>query len=180
MVEPDPQLVAAARAGSLDAFAQLVRRFQGDVWRLCFHLVHDATLADDVTQDAFVRAYRFLGRYRGDSKFSTWLYTIARNCALDELRRAGRRKRLADELDAQPRRSQSEHSTRLEVREALASLPPELREPVVLIDMFGASYAEVAAITAVPLGTVKSRVHRGRELLSHALHPAATEDAGEA
>jgi RNA polymerase sigma-70 factor (ECF subfamily) len=180
VVEPDPQLVAAARAGSLDAFAELVHRFQGDVWRLSFHLLHDPTLADDVAQDAFVRAYRFLGRYRGDAKFSTWLFTITRNCALDELRRAARRRRLAGQLEAEPRAPQPEQHMRLEVHEALAGLPPELREPVVLIDMFGVSYAEVARMLGVPLGTVKSRVHRARELLSAALDPARGREADEA
>jgi RNA polymerase sigma-70 factor, ECF subfamily len=99
VVEPDPQLVAAARAGDLDAFSQLVRRYQGHVWRLSFHLVRNDAVADDVTQDAFVRAYRFLSRYRGESRFSTWLFSITRNCAIDELRRAGRRKRLSDRLE---------------------------------------------------------------------------------
>jgi RNA polymerase sigma-70 factor, ECF subfamily len=181
LVEPDPAVVAAARAGDLDAFAELVRRYQGDMWRLALHLVRDASVADDVTQDAFVRAYRFLPRYRGDSKFSTWLFTITRNCALDELRRAGRRRRLAHDLDAlRPTRSTEQATGRLEVRDALAALPLELREPVVLIDMFGASYGEVAALVGVPVGTVKSRVHRARMLLAQALEPDATRSADDA
>ena len=174
MDEPQPQVVAAARAGDLDAFGQLVRRYQGDVWRLSYRLVHNRTAADDVTQDAFVRAYRFLPRYRGDSKFSTWLFSITRNCAVDELRRSERRRRLAGELESHAATS-SDHGTRLEVAEALASLPRGLREPVVLIDMFGVSYAEVAEMLEVPLGTVKSRVHRARELLAIALRADGTK-----
>lgn len=180
MAEPDPQLVAAARAGDLDGFAALVRRYQADVWRLGFHLVGDAALADDVAQDAFVRAFRFLPRYRGESRFSTWLFTITRNCALDELRRAGRQRRLHDDLDALAAPSRSDHGVRLEVREALGELPRELREPVVLIDMFGVSYGEVAAMLEVPLGTIKSRVHRARALLSRALGGPSRESADEA
>jgi RNA polymerase sigma-70 factor, ECF subfamily len=176
--EPDPQLVASARTGDLEAFSQLVRRYQGHVWRLSYRLVHDETVADDVTQDAFVRAYRFLPRYRGDSKFSTWLFSITRNCALDELRRVERRRRLAAELRTQEHRP-GDHGARLEVAEALAALPRELREPVVLIDMFGTSYAEVAAMLGVPLGTIKSRVHRARELLAVALVAPGARETGE-
>ncbi|MFN2488559.1 MAG: RNA polymerase sigma factor [Actinomycetota bacterium] len=178
VVEPDPQLVRIARARDLAAFGELVRRYQGDVWRLCFHLVRNETVADDVTQDAFVRAFRFLPRYRGDSKFSTWLFAIARNCAIDELRRTDRRRRLSDELQAE-RHAPGDESVRIEIREALAGLPPELREPVVLIDMFGVSYAEVATILGVPLGTVKSRVHRARALLAGALLPHDRERVGD-
>jgi RNA polymerase sigma-70 factor (ECF subfamily) len=167
--EPDPQLIAAARRGDLHAFEQLVRRFQGDVWRLSFHLVRDETLADDITQNAFVRVFRFLPRYRGDSKFTTWLFSIARNCALDEIRRSQRLKRTAEALRAEPETPQREVGLALEVREALANLPLELREPVVLIDMFGTPYAEVATILKTPVGTIKSRVHRARALLAEAM-----------
>ena len=139
MEEPDPQVVAAARRGDVAAFEILVRRYQGDVWRLAVHLLHDDSLADDVTQEAFVRAFRFLPRYRGEAKFSTWLFTIARNYANDEMRRRGRRKNLQGRLDHERPRTPLDESVALEVREALATLPMDLREPVVLIDMFGAS-----------------------------------------
>ncbi len=169
MYEPDPQVVDAARRGDVDAFAVLVQRYQGDIWRLSFHMLHNEAAADDATQEAFVRAFRFLRRYRGDSKFSTWLFSVARNCALDELRRGARQKRLEQRLEHQPPRVASDQTTGIEVREALAALSSDLREPVVLIDMFGASYSEVATILSVPEGTVKSRVHRARELLAKAL-----------
>jgi RNA polymerase sigma-70 factor (ECF subfamily) len=172
VVEPDPQLVAAARDGDSHAFAQLVRRYQGDVWRLSVQLLGGEASADDVTQDAFVRVYRFLPCYRGESKFSTWLFSITRNCALDELRRAGRRRRLAEHLEGPAGREPPDSSLRLEVLDALATLPVELREPVVLIDMFGVTYAEVARMLGVPVGTIKSRVHRARERLARHLAPA--------
>jgi RNA polymerase sigma-70 factor, ECF subfamily len=178
--EPDPLVVAAARAGDLGAFERLVRRYQGDVWRLVFHLLHDESRSDDVTQDAFVRAFRFLGRYRGDSKFSTWLFTIARNCAVDEMRRSARQSRIARRADFEPGRPLSDQTAGIEVREALAALPMDLREPVVMIDMFGISYREVAEMLRVPEGTVKSRVHRARELLVEALRPEPEEPTGEA
>lgn len=179
MREPDPEVVRAARAGSIAAFEDLVRLYQAEVWRLCLQLVRDRGLADDATQEAFIRAYRFLPRYRGDSKFSTWLFSISRNCALDELRRAGRRRRTRDRLEAEVPRSSSEVGVGVEVREALDGLSLDLREPVVLIDMFGFSYDEVGRILDLPSGTVKSRVHRARKLLVLVLGENQEEPTGE-
>ncbi|MDQ3939843.1 MAG: sigma-70 family RNA polymerase sigma factor [Actinomycetota bacterium] len=179
MYEPDPDVVAAAKGGERHAFEQIVRSYQADVWRLAFHLLHDEMLADDATQEAFVRAFRFLQRYRGDSKFSTWLFSIARNCALDEGRRAGRRRRVLEKVEAQPRASATEQGTAIEVREAVASLPIELREPIVLIDMMGSPYKDVASVLGLPEGTIKSRVHRARALLVEMLGPSAGERSGE-
>jgi RNA polymerase sigma-70 factor (ECF subfamily) len=85
--DPDPRVLARARAGDAAAFEELVRTYQADVFRFAWHLTRDRTAAEDVTQDAFLRAYRFLGSYRGDSKFSSWLLRITRNCAMDALRR---------------------------------------------------------------------------------------------
>jgi RNA polymerase sigma-70 factor, ECF subfamily len=177
--EPDPELVDAARSGDLGAFEQLVRRYQGDVWRLAFHLVRDDTMADDVTQDAFVRAFRFLRRYRAEAKFSTWLFTIARNCAMDELRRATRRTRTTRRAELEVDGVAADHNISLEVRDAIAGLALDLREPIVLIDMFGMPYKEVARLLSVPEGTVKSRVHRARELLMETLGPQGRESADE-
>jgi RNA polymerase sigma-70 factor, ECF subfamily len=169
--EPDPKVVTAARSGDLGAFETLVRRYQGDIWRLCFQLVHDEHLADDITQDTFVRAFRFMRRYRAESKFSTWLFSIARNCAMDEMRRSARRSRLARRVESEaPPRARTDQ-TSIEVRDVLANLPLGLREPIVMIDMFGMSYREVAAVLRVPEGTVKSRVHRGRQQLARQLEP---------
>lgn len=168
--EPDPQLLGSARAGDRGAFESLVRAYQADVWRLSLHLTNDRALADDVTQDTFVRVYRFLPRFRGDSKFSTWLFAIARNCALDELRRIKRRQVLADrakvEHDLQP---VAQPTSGVEVREAIAALPLELREAVVLIDMLGESYRDASRVLRLPEGTVKSRVHRARRTLAEML-----------
>lgn len=165
MNEPDPEVVRAAQNGDMGAFEVLVRHYQGDVWRLSFQLVRNEALADDVTQEAFVRLYRFFRRYRGESKFSTWLFSISRNCAMDELRKAGRQRRTSDRLEAEPETGPGDFRVGIEVREAVGALPLNLREPIVFIDMFGCSYKEVSKILGVPLGTVKSRVHRGRELL---------------
>lgn len=167
--EPDPQLLGLARAGDRRAFETLVRAYQADVWRLSLHLTNNRAFADDVTQDTFVRVYRFLPRFRGDAKFSTWLFAIARNCALDELRKVKRRQVLADRAKVEYEPSTSEPTSGIEVREALAALPLELREAIVLIDMLGESYRDAARVLHVPEGTVKSRVHRARQTLCEAL-----------
>ena len=86
MNDPDPRTLARAREGDLAAFEDLVRQYQGDVWRFAYHFTRDRSLADDVTQDAFLRAFRFLRGFRGDSKFTSWLFRIARNCAMDQIK----------------------------------------------------------------------------------------------
>ena len=169
--EPDPAVVRAARAGDESAFEELVRAYQADVWRLSLHLVRDETLADDVTQDAFVRAFRFLKRYRGESKFSTWLLSIAHNCAVDEIRRAGRRKRTQELLHAQRQTEPDDPGASLEIRDAIESLPLDLRSAMLLIDVFGLPYRDAGRILKLPEGTVKSRVHRARVFVAEILEP---------
>jgi RNA polymerase sigma-70 factor (ECF subfamily) len=171
LFEPDPDVVRAARSGDTSAFEQIVRAYQADVWRLCLHLLRNETLADDVTQDAFVRAFRFLKRYRGDSKFSTWLFSIAHNCAVDEIRRASRRRRTQERLDAQRHTEPLDPALLIEIRTAIESLPLELRSPMLLIDIFGMPYREAGRILKLPEGTVKSRVHRARETVAEFLDP---------
>lgn len=177
--EPEPEVIRAAQRGDLGAFEEIVRRYQADLWRLALHLTHNETSAHDVTQEAFVRAYRFLSRYRGDSRFSTWLVSITRNCALDEIRKGQRHRRITGRLEAEPAPVAEfrDEGLGIEVREALALLPLELREPIVLIDVLGTSYREVAAIVGAPVGTIKSRVHRGREQLARWL---LADDTGSA
>lgn len=179
--EPDPRVVEAARRGDVVAFEELVRAYQPAAWRLCFHLLGDAEAANDVAQDAFVRVYRFLPRYRGDSKFGTWLFSIVRRCAIDEIRRSTRRKRISDRLRAGSfADDRGDEGTAIEVREAVAELPLELREPVVLIDMLGETYRDVATVLGVPVGTVKSRVHRARQSLLESLRRSDEEGSGGA
>jgi RNA polymerase sigma factor (sigma-70 family) len=84
--DPDPRTLTRARDGDLGAFEDLVRQYQADVWRFAYHFTRDRSLADDVTQEAFLRAFRFLRGFRGDSKFTSWLFRIARNCAMDQIK----------------------------------------------------------------------------------------------
>ncbi len=180
MEEPDPHVIRAAKAGDLQAFEALVRRYQADVYRFVLHLARDPTLAEDITQDAFVRAFRFLKRYRGDSRFTTWLLSITRNCVHDEFRRAGRRLRLNENVSShEVPEVRVDSGAGIEVREALATLPHELLEAVVIIDMFGFSYREAAQLTGTPEGTLKSRAHRARERLVSILGPHSEERADE-
>jgi RNA polymerase sigma-70 factor, ECF subfamily len=161
--EPDPQTVARARAGDPGAFEQLVRAHQGDVYRLALHLVRDPETAEDVTQEAFLLAYRSLGRFRGQAKFSTWLYRIARNCAVDAIRRRERRRRL--ERQSSPETHVPDPSLRAALAGAIDRLPHDLREAFVVIEVFGLPYADAARVLGVLPGTLKSRMHRTRKLL---------------
>src|SRR5205814_2406051 len=105
--DPDPRTVDRARRGELPAFEELVRAFQADVFRFAWHLTRDRALAEDVTQEAFLRAFRFMGGFRGDQKFGSWLLAIARNCAMDALRR---RQRDSRTLDVAPARTVADAS----------------------------------------------------------------------
>ena len=179
MQEPGPQLINAAKAGDSRAFEKLVRAFQTDVYRLALHIVRDRGRAEDAAQETFIRAFRFLRRYRGDSKFSTWLLSIARNCALDELRRGARGGQPTEDVARDVPARGDDAQAGLEIKEAIDALSIELREAVILIDMFGLSYRETAEIVRVAEGTIKSRVHRARGLLIERLKPMSEEKQRE-
>ncbi|MGH9247343.1 MAG: sigma-70 family RNA polymerase sigma factor [Acidimicrobiales bacterium] len=163
MEEPAPQTIRTAAEGDLRAFESLMRAYQAHVFRFLRHLVGDATLAEDLTQETFLRVYRRLGSFRFQSKFSTWLFQIARNAATDELRSQQRRARLLTMAPAPP--GPSAPDARAELQAALASLSPTLREALLLVEIFGLAYAEVAEVLALPVGTVKSRVFHARQRL---------------
>ena len=160
MDEPDPKLIRSAAAGDEAAFTTLMRSAQPHVWRFLRHLLGDDELAADVTQETFVRVHGALGRFRHQARFSTWLFRIARNAAVDEQRRGARRDRMQSAI-ARPRPA-VDASLGAEVRAALASLSPRLREAFVLVEVFGQPYQEAADVLSVPVGTVKSRVFRAR------------------
>jgi RNA polymerase sigma-70 factor (ECF subfamily) len=171
-MEPrDDFLVERARGGDLAAFETLVERHRATVFRVTARLVGEHE-AEDVTQDAFLRAYHRLGRFRGEASFRTWLLRIAHNSAMDAL---GRRRRRADSDDADDleqapdveearrpaeRLERSERLRRLEGK--LELLRSEHRTVLVLRDVEGLSYEEIAEVTAMPVGSVKGRLHRAR------------------
>ena len=160
MDEPDPRVIRSAAAGDEAAFTALMRTAQPHVWRFVRHLLGDDEQAADVTQETFIRVHRALGRFRFDSRFSTWLFHIARNAAVDEQRRTGRRRRLAAVIT--PREASSDGALGAELKAALASLSPRLREAFVAVEVFGLRYQDAAEVLGVPVGTVKSRVFRAR------------------
>jgi RNA polymerase sigma-70 factor, ECF subfamily len=137
------------------------------VYRLALHLVRDPETAQDVTQEAFVHAFRSLPRFRGTAKFSTWLYRIARNCAVDAIRKRDRRKRIERGV-AEPE-PVADASLRAALGQAIDALPRDLREAFVVIEVFGLSYREASGVLGVLPGTLKSRMHRTRRLLMNAL-----------
>lgn len=180
MREPDPQIIAAARRGDSAAFDSLILAYQSDVWRLALYLVRDDSLAEDVTQEVFVRVFRFLKRFRGDSKFSTWVFSITRNCARDVLKKAGKEEQVIGRMQHRPDQLGPDPALGYEIKSAIRSLSIELREPLVLVDMFELSYKEVGRMLRLPVGTVKSRVFRSRQILIEMLGPRAGENVDEA
>lgn len=172
MDSPDAAIVTAAASGDRTAFENLVRHMQGPVWRYVLHLVGDHALAEDISQEVFLRVHRRLHTLQDASRFVPWLLTIARNAAFD----AGRyRKRRPLDLvgDRDMWLSQETHDPHLslEVQDALGRLEDSLRESVVLVGMIGLTYREAAEAMGVPEGTVKSRTFRARKLLMEMLEP---------
>ena len=169
-IQSDDELVEQARAGRLDAFEVLVRRHQGVAYRVARRLVGPDD-ADDVTQDAFLRAFHRLGHYRAEGSFRAWVLQIVRNTALNAIAaqrtvpsegivdlaaaaRAGSARPPIDQVEGRERRERLEAKVRL--------LPPAERTVLVLRDIEGLSYDEVATATESPLGSVKGRLHRAR------------------
>lgn len=191
----DTDLIARCRAGDLAAFDTLVERHQNRIFNLCYWMLGNRDEAADAAQDAFIRAYRSLSNFRGDSAFSTWLHRIAVNTALDA---ASRRKRAplsysdvapgTDDDDESPDIDSAPAPTELTenepvfaalrrerhvaVREALARLPEHFRQVLVLFEIEGYAYEEIAEMLQTPLGTVKSRINRARLRLRDELQGA--------
>lgn len=177
------ELVRRAQDGELSAFNTLVIRHQGAAYALAFRFLRSREAAEDATQEAFLRAYRALDGFRGE-RFKSWLLRIVANVARDELRRRKRRpQRSLDEARDDPERPSIEpraldlgpegHAEQTDLRrlleDALAQLPEDWRLVVLLSDVHGLSYNEVAAAAELPLGTVKSRLSRARAYLREIL-----------
>lgn len=164
----DELLLARARRGDPDAFAALLDDHGESHRRLAFRLLGKRGSMDDALQEAYVRAFRALPRFRGRSAFGTWLYRIVYNACLDELRRARARREvpLDGSLGAATTDSPDE---RLDLAAALAALPVELRAVVLLVDAEGLSYDAAAEVIGIAPGTVGSRLNRARATLRAAL-----------
>lgn len=179
----DDELVAAAHGGERAALDQLLRRHYDRIHAVCRRIAGPTRDSDDACQEALINIVRNLGTFDGRSAFGTWAYRIATNAALDELRRRGRRPALhtAREGDVLPTTDSGEIADdraraaidsigqRLDLDAALAHLDPDVRVPVVLRDVLDLDYREISDLLDLPLGTVKSRIARGRDALAHRL-----------
>jgi len=182
----DVRLVELVQRGDRNAFNVLVLKYQHKVMKLVMRYVRDQAEAEDIAQEAFIKAYRALPSFRGESAFYTWLYRIAINTAKNSLMSG--RKRLVDyDLDLQdpddytgqvllkhgdtPERMLLTDEIRQTVQEAMRSLPDDLREAIVLRELDGLSYEEIAEVMECPVGTVRSRIFRAREAIDSKLRP---------
>ena len=175
---PDDLLLARAQRGQRDALDQLLRLHQPTIHAVCRRITGNDADALDATQEALIAVVRGLARFDGRARLSTWIYRIATNAALDELRRRQRRPRLGlmdDQGDAEPTDSAMQLDlaesvvARAEIDDALGQLAPEFRVAVVLRDLCRLDYAEIAEILEIPAGTVRSRIARGRGQLADLL-----------
>lgn len=170
--DDDAALVRAAQSGDRGALDTLLRRHHDRVFALCRRMTGNEADARDATQEALIAIVRGLPRFDGRAAFTTWIYRIATNACIDELRRHRRRPVPAPELPAQVGDGPWEAeraSVRIDVDRALQTLAPDYRVAVVLRDVAGMDYAEIAAVLDIPPGTVRSRIARGRAALAREL-----------
>ncbi|MCK5382908.1 MAG: RNA polymerase sigma factor RpoE [Gammaproteobacteria bacterium] len=182
----DQALVEQVQRGDKQAFDVLVLKYQNKIIQLVNRYVHDTDEARDVAQEAFIKAYRAIGRFRGDSAFYTWLYRIAINTAKNYLVASGRRPPRSD-IDAQdaeqyegasglreygtPERLLMRDEIQAAIAEAIDALPDDLRTAITLRELEGLSYEEIAQTMECPIGTVRSRIFRARDAIDTRLKP---------
>ena len=183
----DQQLVERAQRGDKRAFELLVEKYQRKLARLLSRLIRDPGEVEDVAQEAFIKAYRALPSFRGDSAFYTWLYRIGINTAKNYLAASGRRAPTTTEVDAEDAEGYAEGELLRDintpeslllskeiagtVNAAIESLPEELRSAIQLRELEGMSYEEIAKLMDCPIGTVRSRIFRAREAIAERLKP---------
>ena len=176
--QADGELVSTAVAGREASFEELVRRYQRPIASYVYRMVGDYDAALDLTQEVFIKVYNSLARYRSEFKFSTWIYKIAHNAAIDHLRRYSVREQLLSaesdgtrpEIVIESRRLTPEQESereerRSEIESVVQTLPAAYRELIVLRHSHDLSYDEIAEVTGLPLGTVKNRLFRAREAM---------------
>ena len=174
----DGDLIVAAVGGRSDSFEELVRRYQRPITGYVFRIVGEYEASLDVTQEVFIKVYNSLAKYSSDYKFSTWLYRIAHNAAVDHLRRnsVSQQSLEAENADgtfelqiesraASPEQDHERSQWRSEIEVVVEMLPPAYRELIVLRHGQDMSYDEIADVTGLPLGTVKNRLFRAREMM---------------
>ncbi len=182
----DKELVTASKAGDQDAFAQLVQRHQRRVFNLVFRMLQQYEEANEVTQETFLAAWQGLPSFRGDARFSTWLYRIAYNCSLKQLEQRKRDNALQVAVQAEQslqhegcdERAEAEmeaHERQVLVRQQLSLLPAKYRIVLVLRHLQEMTYEEMAEILTMPIGTIKTHLFRARNLLKERLESFDSE-----
>jgi RNA polymerase sigma-70 factor (ECF subfamily) len=185
--EIDQALVERAQRGDQKAFGMLVEKYQRKLGRLLSRMVRDQAEVEDVVQESFIKAYRALPNFRGDSAFYTWLYRIGINTAKNYLVSMGRRPQISHDVeiedaenfeDAEELRTAETPETEMmtkeiakTVNETMMALPDELRTAITLRELEGLSYEEIATLMSCPIGTVRSRIFRARETIAAKLRP---------
>ncbi len=178
--QDDVKLVAASKSGDQDAFALLVQRHQHRVFNLVYRMLQQYDEANEVTQETFLAAWQGLPSFRGDARFSTWLYRIAYNCCLKQVEQHKRDKALQTAIQAEQHLEDAGSETRVEtaldirdrqtlVREQLSTLPAKYRLVLILRHLQEKTYEEMAEILAMPIGTIKTHLFRARNLLKERL-----------
>jgi RNA polymerase sigma-70 factor, ECF subfamily len=150
------------------AFEELYRENSGRIYALCLRMCGDATQAEDLTQDVFIRAWKSLGAFRGDSQLSTWLHRLAVNTCLNWITRGGRRSRqnvFLEDVSALEERRRESPEERVDLERAVATLPDGARTVFVLHDIEGYKHEDIARMCGIAVGTVKAQLHRARRLL---------------
>ena len=169
----DPHFLERARCGDAAAFVEIVQHYEPRLRALAYRLLNDRDLTDDVLQEAYIRAFKALARFRGDASLGTWLYRITYNTCMDELRRRRKVVSLFPEHHAETADARSGPEElaieRSDLAAALASLAPELRAAVLLVDADGLDYAAAGEVLGIPAGTVGSRLNKARAVLRTAL-----------
>ena len=173
-VRTELQLVSRARGGDLDAFETLYRTHHGRIYGLCLRMVADPHRAEDLTQEAFIRAWEKLAQFRGESAFATWLHRLTVNVVLGDLRSRGRWASQQVEISDSPALETAATPPRptrkkVDLERAIAELPPQARTVFVLFDIEGYRHNEIARLTGISEGTSKAHLHRARKLLRKAL-----------
>lgn len=185
--EIDQQLVERVQRGDKQAFGLLVSKYQRKLGRLLSRMIRDPAEVEDVAQEAFIKAYRALPNFRGESAFYTWLYRIGVNTAKNYLVSQGRRAPTSTEIEAEdaeqydsgdllrdndtPERLMQTRQIGETVNAAMDALPEDLRTAIVLREIEGLSYEEISSLMNCPIGTVRSRIFRAREAIAERLKP---------
>lgn len=197
-IDPDSLLVDRVKRGDMHAFEMLVVKYQRRIQRLVARMVRDPEQVEDIAQETFIRAYRALPQFRGESAFYTWLYRIAVNTAKKTLMDMKRDPVMTESALAS--RGESNETSSLEnelssaetpeavlasreiaqtVNAAIEALPEDLRQAIVLREIEGLAYEEIASVMNCPIGTVRSRIFRAREAIAQRLRPLLGTKAGE-